>query len=346
MCEHDWMLSGPAWPFVVPEERLDPEELEGILWHRRSCHKESVEKDDNKVSNGGGNIIVFDYHYPNGSEQKLDGTVMFLACHRSNDVTGGSNDVSFDAGVDVDAEEQDQPAICYWKLCDLASDECQATVKNLKPWVENVASKKTEQNEEHKNHELDNALTEIASNKTTTFRIDAVSTENSALKLLFLNYSPMLLGYAWLVLSIWALWCKLRSTKMKDFNAKMEPMTATPSASSRCRRQGTFLTPPSPFKNGATEPMELMSPCYGEDGLNVSQYENLRSDELRMLLRERRIDATGNKSKLIRKLITSYQSEFACLTVRQLRPKLRRLKLPQNGGKAEIIRRLVEAGPP
>ena len=131
--------------------------------------------------------------------------------------------------------------------------------------------------------------------------------------------------------------------KNEGYNAKTEPTTPT---GRRCRRQeGSFLTPPSLFKNSMVEPIQYMSPCYGDDALDISRYEALKSDELRSLLRHRKGDTTGSKSKLIRKLVTLYQAEFACLTVHQLRPKLRRRNLLQGGNKEDIIRRLVEAGP-
>jgi hypothetical protein len=125
-------------------------------------------------------------------------------------------------------------------------------------------------------------------------------------------------------------------------NAKKEP--TTPSGR-HISHEGSFLTPPSLFKNSMVEPMQYMSPCYGDGSLDISRYEAMKSDELRSLLRHRKGDTTGSKSKLIRKLVTLYQAEFACLTVHQLRPKLRRRNLLQGGKKEDIIRRLVEAGP-
>lgn len=88
-----------------------------------------------------------------------------------------------------------------------------------------------------------------------------------------------------------------------------------------------------------------MSPCYGDDGIDVSTYRAFSANELRLLLRERQCDSRGTKEQMIKMLIMSYQNELACLTVHQLRPKLRRLKLSQKGTKKEIVRRLVEAGP-
>jgi hypothetical protein len=134
----------------------------------------------------------------------------------------------------------------------------------------------------------------------------------------------------------------ITTNKNETDNAKKEP--TTPSGH-RISHEGSFLTPPSLFKNSMVEPMQYMSPCYGDGALDISRYEAMKSDELRSLLRRRKGDTTGSKSKLIRKLVTLYQSEFACLTVHQLRPKLRRRNLLQGGKKEDIIRRLVEAGP-
>jgi len=120
---------------------------------------------------------------------------------------------------------------------------------------------------------------------------------------------------------------------------------ATPTNASLHRKQDSFLTPPSHCKNNIKEPKEWMSPCYGDDGIDVSTYRAFSANELRLLLRERQCDSRGTKEQMIKMLIMSYQNELACLTVHQLRPKLRRLKLSQKGTKKEIVRRLVEAGP-
>ena len=88
-----------------------------------------------------------------------------------------------------------------------------------------------------------------------------------------------------------------------------------------------------------------MSPCYGDDAIDISMYESMKHAEIRDLLRDRKCDTRGNKQQLIKVLVMSYQNELACLTVQQLRPKLRKRKLSQQGTKKEIVRRLVEAGP-
>ena len=123
-------------------------------------------------------------------------------------------------------------------------------------------------------------------------------------------------------------------------NKKIEPKT--PSISTREGR--LFLTPLSTLENCMVEPMQYMSPCYGNNALDISHYDAMKSIELRKLLRERKADTQGCKQKLIRKLVTLQQAEFACLTVNQLRPKLRKRNLSQTGNKDEIIRRLVESG--
>lgn len=135
------------------------------------------------------------------------------------------------------------------------------------------------------------------------------------------------------------------SSKEKiKLEAKMEPTTpATPTGPRRNR--DSFLTPPLSCKNGANEPTEWMSPCYGEGAIDVSVYKSMKATELRELLRNRKYDTRGDKEKMIKMLVMSYQNELACLTVQQLRPKLRRRNLSQKGTKKDIVRRLVEAGP-
>lgn len=120
---------------------------------------------------------------------------------------------------------------------------------------------------------------------------------------------------------------------------------STPTVASLHSRRDSFLTPPLSSKNKAQEPSEWMSPLYGADAIDISVYKSMKHDEIRELLRDRKCDTRGNKEKLIKILIMSYQNELACLTVKQLRPKLRRRKLSQKGNKKDVVRRLVEAGP-
>ena len=127
---------------------------------------------------------------------------------------------------------------------------------------------------------------------------------------------------------------------------KKEPKTpVTPMGASLHRDRDSFLTPPISCKNRAHEPAEWMSPCYGEDAIDVSVYKAMKVTKLQELLRARNCDTAGTKEKMIKNLVMSYQSEFACLTVQKLRPKLRRRKLSQKGTKKDVVRRLVEAGP-
>eukprot|EP00536_Pseudo-nitzschia_multiseries_P008470 jgi/Psemu1/305733/fgenesh1_kg.215_\ len=126
--------------------------------------------------------------------------------------------------------------------------------------------------------------------------------------------------------------------------AKKEP--TTPVRSSSCQPKGVFLAPPPPCSTRSMEPMKWMSPCYGENALDISAYESMKANKLRELLRSRKCDYRGTKQQMIKRLVQSYQNELACLTVQQLRPKLRRRKLTLKGSKKDIVRRLVEAGPP
>jgi hypothetical protein len=136
------------------------------------------------------------------------------------------------------------------------------------------------------------------------------------------------------------------SSSLSKEKVKMEVTTpATPTGASSRRNRDSFLTPPLSSKNRAQEPTEWMSPCYGENALDVSAYKVMKAIELREFLRERKCDTRGTKEKMIKMLIQSYQMELACLTVQQLRPKLRRRNLSQKGTKKDIVRRLVEAGP-
>lgn len=136
------------------------------------------------------------------------------------------------------------------------------------------------------------------------------------------------------------------SNKSLEMESKMQiKLPSTPTSALLRRKQDDFLTPPLSGKNRAKEPSAWMSPCYGDDALDVSAYKSMKHAEIRDLLRDRKCDTRGNKEQLIKMLIMSYQNELACLTVQQLRPKLRRLKLSQQGTKKDIVRRLVEAGP-
>ena len=134
--------------------------------------------------------------------------------------------------------------------------------------------------------------------------------------------------------------------KKVEMKSNMKAKTpVAPTGTSLCRKRDGFLTPPLSSKNRAQEPTEWMSPCYGDDAIDISVYRLMKHAEIRMLLCNRKCDTRGNKEKLIKTLIMSYQNELACLTVHQLRPKLRKRKLSQQGTKKDIIRRLVETGP-
>ena len=139
---------------------------------------------------------------------------------------------------------------------------------------------------------------------------------------------------------------KGKSQMEAKMEAKKEAKTpVTPMGASLRRDRDSFLTPPMPCKNRGQEPVEWMSPCYGEDAIDVSVYKAMKVAKLQELLRARSGDTTGTKEKMIKNLVMSYQSELACLTVQKLRPKLRRRKLSQKGTKKDVVRRLVEAGP-
>lgn len=135
------------------------------------------------------------------------------------------------------------------------------------------------------------------------------------------------------------------SKHLKTESTKQNKTPSTPTGTLLRQKRDGFLTPPLSCKNRAQEPSEWMSPCYGDDAIDVSVYESMKHAEIRDMLRDRKCDTRGNKQQLIKVLVMSYQNELACLTVQQLRPKLRKRKLSQQGTKKEIVRRLVEAGP-
>jgi len=273
-------------------------------------------------------------------------------------------DIDIDIDTDTDIDESPKSMICDLEI----DDNFQDTVNNYNAQDEetNLFKEKEvddnkvdyypipfysskyldEERTDNKDHEND-LLPIITSSLNTT-------AHNSGIDVPF--------GYAYpitLLLMICGLWWGLRllwitqsssspssthtAHKNDDDNTKTEPMT--PKGASSRRSQGNFLTPPSSFENCMVEPMQYMSPCYGDNSMDVSLYDAMKSDELRRLLRHRKCDTTGSKQKLIRKLVTLKQAEFACLTVHQLRPKLRKRNLSQSGNKEQIIRRLVEAGP-
>jgi len=137
---------------------------------------------------------------------------------------------------------------------------------------------------------------------------------------------------------------KLESSPKAKSKASMEPTTPTGSSPHRRRGEGSFLTPP-PCNDRSMEPTQWMSPCYGENAVDVSVYESMKVVELRKLLRSRNCNYQGTKQQMIKMLIHSYQSELICLSVQKIRPKLRKRRLSQKGTKADVIRRLVESGP-
>ena len=137
---------------------------------------------------------------------------------------------------------------------------------------------------------------------------------------------------------------KLESSPEAKSKAKMEPTTPISSSPRRSQGERSFLTP-SPCNNRSMEPTQWMSPCYGENALDVSVYESMKAMELRELLRNRDCNYRGTKQQMIKMLIHLYQTELACLSVQQIRPKLRKRRLSQKGNKADVIRRLVESGP-
>jgi len=265
------------------------------------------------------------------------------------------NKIDIDADIDIDTDELPQSIICGLET----GDNCQDTVNNNPQDEETNHSKEKEFDDgkvdfypiygectDNKNH-YDNLLPIITSSlNTTTHNVGIVIPFGYACPLALLF---MACGLWW---SLRLLWITPSSSSSStntahkndddDDNTKTEHITPT-GASSR-RSQGSFLTPPSSFENCMVEPMQYMSPCYGDNSLDVSLYDAMKSDELRSLLRHRKCDTTGSKQKLIRKLVTLKQAEFACLTVHQLRPKLRKRNLSQSGNKEQIIRRLVEAG--
>eukprot|EP00533_Pseudo-nitzschia_delicatissima_P010340 CAMPEP_0116113476 /NCGR_PEP_ID=MMETSP0327-20121206/19528_1 /TAXON_ID=44447 /ORGANISM="Pseudo-nitzschia delicatissima, Strain B596" /LENGTH=596 /DNA_ID=CAMNT_0003606835 /DNA_START=94 /DNA_END=1884 /DNA_ORIENTATION=- len=167
---------------------------------------------------------------------------------------------------------------------------------------------------------------------------------------IFLNAWPMALLFV-----AYRLFSSLRfcfvsspsSTKEKfetEIRMEAETLRTPPRFSARRNRDG-FLTPPLSCESIAKEPTEWMSPCYGNDALDISVYKSMKHAELRKLLRDRKVDTRGKKEQMIKMLVMSYQNELSCLTVAQLRPKLRRRNLSLKGTKKDIIRRLVEAGP-
>mmetsp|Transcript_7106 Transcript_7106/g.20630 ORF Transcript_7106/g.20630 Transcript_7106/m.20630 type:complete len:739 (+) Transcript_7106:345-2561(+) len=141
-------------------------------------------------------------------------------------------------------------------------------------------------------------------------------------------------------------WDSALSVPQTKVTGMAKKLSITPTKSSSSQRKGTFLTPPPSSNSRSVEPTEWMSPCYGENALDISVYESMTANELQKLLRSRRLNYQEKKEQMIKRLVHSYQSELACLTVRQLRPKLRKRKLSQKGSKKDIIRRLVEADPP
>ena len=137
----------------------------------------------------------------------------------------------------------------------------------------------------------------------------------------------------------------MEAKKEAKIGANMETMVpVTPTGKSLYRRRANFLTPPLQCKNRAQEPTQWMSPCYGEDAIDVSVYKAMKAVDLRELLRKHSLDNRGTKEKMIKLLVTMHQNELACLTVQQLCPKLRKRNLSQKGTKKDVIRRLVEAG--
>jgi hypothetical protein len=203
--------------------------------------------------------------------------------------------------------------------------------------------------EERKNHINDERS---AHSKSNDYEV------HGWMKYVFLN-RRMILEYCVLPAGLLVLFIALRTalfsspssfkgkSKMEaKMEAKKEAKTpVTPMGASLRRDRDSFLTPPMPCKNRGQEPVEWMSPCYGEDAIDVSVYKAMKVAKLQELLRARSGDTTGTKEKMIKNLVMSYQSEFACLTVQKLRPKLRRRKLSQKGTKKDVVRRLVEAGP-
>eukprot|EP00531_Pseudo-nitzschia_arenysensis_P020520 CAMPEP_0116143246 /NCGR_PEP_ID=MMETSP0329-20121206/15346_1 /TAXON_ID=697910 /ORGANISM="Pseudo-nitzschia arenysensis, Strain B593" /LENGTH=613 /DNA_ID=CAMNT_0003638549 /DNA_START=110 /DNA_END=1951 /DNA_ORIENTATION=+ len=167
---------------------------------------------------------------------------------------------------------------------------------------------------------------------------------------IFLNVWPFALVFAAFGLfsspRFWFVSSSCSFKKKVETEVKMETKTPrTPVGASSHRNRGQFLTPPPSCESTAREPTKWMSPCYGDNAIDISVYKAMKHDELRKLLRERNCDARGKKEQLIKMLVMSYQNELACLTVQKLRPKLRRRNLSLKGTKKDIVRRLVEAGP-
>jgi hypothetical protein len=77
---------------------------------------------------------------------------------------------------------------------------------------------------------------------------------------------------------------------------------------------------------------------------DLSEYETLKVDQLRVILRQRQCKTVGRKHILIQRLVHVYAAELETLTVQQLRPILKRKGCKQGGRKVELIQRLVEAG--
>ena len=283
------------------------------------------------------------------------------------DIAADSN-ADIDIDIDTDTDESPKSIICDLEI----NDNFQDTVNNYNPQDEETDLFKEkevdddkvdyypipfysskyldEERTDNKDHD-DDLLPIITSSLNTT-------AHNSGIDIPFGYACPitvllMVCGLWWGLRLLWITQSSLSPSSTHtahkndndddDDNTKTEPMT--PKGASSRRSQGSFLTPPSSFENCMVEPMQYMSPCYGDSSLDVSLYDAMKSDELRRLLRHRKCDTTGSKQKLIRKLVTLKQAEFACLTVHQLRPKLRKRNLSQNGNKEQIIRRLVEAGP-
>lgn len=164
---------------------------------------------------------------------------------------------------------------------------------------------------------------------------------------IFLNAWPLALVFAaYRLFSSPRFWFVSSSFPNKKMKVKMETKTPrTPTGASSRLKRDRFLTPPPSCESNVREPTKWMSPCYGDDAIDISVYKAMKHDELRKLLRERNCDARGKKEQLIKMLVMSYQNELACLTVQKLRPKLRRRNLSLKGTKKDIVRRLVEAGP-
>ena len=77
---------------------------------------------------------------------------------------------------------------------------------------------------------------------------------------------------------------------------------------------------------------------------DLSYYENLKSTELRELLRLKKCNYTGKKDKLVHRLASLHRSELQSLAVVQLRRKLKAKALKPAGLKRDMVRQLVEAG--